>query len=502
MKNRVKYILIISLIYTLPFSCFSTDNTQGVGSGNLIQKALDDFSRDGALRNASWGFYAINTSNGKEIASYNSDLALVPASTQKVVTTLTSLLILGNDYRFETLIQYDGIISDGTLEGNLYITGHGDPTLGSSMMHDTLSLNMVYSTWLKDLKASGINKISGNIIADGSWFDDHLVSPKWSWQDIGNYYGAGSHALTANENLYSVYFQPGRQIGHSAKIVSTLPIVPEMTFKNDVKTGPRGSGDRVYIYGSPYCNERWLTGTVPLGQSNFEVKGSLPDPGFFLAASFKEFLMQNNIIVNGETYTHRDAPQTVFSQSRVTISRRLSPTLEAITGRTNLHSVNTYAENLVKTLAKTQANEGSFEAGAKVIMDFWQSMEINIDGMRLHDGSGLSAENNITPKQLTSMLHFTAQDEALFKSFISGLPIANETGSLSGMFASTSSAGVLMAKSGFLGNVRAYAGYTRSRDGSLIAFTIIVNNYAQSPAAMRRKMEVLMDALTRSTFTE
>jgi serine-type D-Ala-D-Ala carboxypeptidase/endopeptidase (penicillin-binding protein 4) len=125
---------------------------------------------------------------------------------------------------------------------------------------------------------------------------------------------------------------------------------------------------------------------------------------------------------------------------------------------------------------------------------------VDTSGMRLNDGSGLSAYNNITPRQITLMLQYTSRNEALFHSFIPGLPVAGQSGSLATMFASTPSVGVLRAKSGFLGNVRAYTGYTHSRDGKLIAFTIMVNNYSGTPASMRRKMEVLMDALTRATI--
>lgn len=493
MGKKLSVILISSLLFLSVLYAFTASEES---RNSPINKALSDFSKDESLNNASWGFYAVDTRTGKTIISHNPDLALIPASTQKVVTTLTALSLLGSDYTFETLLQYDGKIENGILKGNLYVKGSGDPMLGAKMADDSLALDLVFAKWLREINATGITAIEGNIIADGSWFDDQLIPSKWMWEDMGNYYGAGAHALTAHENLYSVFFQPGNREGAPAKVLKTDPIVPGMTFHNDVATGPRGSGDKVYIYGSPYSNQRWLTGTVPLGENNFEVKGSLPDPGHFLAAALASFLQQKDIALKGSAYTHRNAPVNESKAARIIISRLLSPNLEDIAARTNFNSVNTYAENLIKTLGRVFHDEGTFSSGSEVITGFWDDKGLDTQGLRIHDGSGLSPYNNITVRQLTTMLLFAAQDEALYNSLIKGFPVAGRNGSLAGMFTGTSSQGVLTAKSGFLGNVRAYAGYTRSKEGHLIAFTFIVNNYSGTPIEMRRKMEKLMDTLT------
>ncbi len=496
MDKKLAVILIFSLLFLSVLYAYPEDPSSEFTGKSGLKSALNEFSKDEALKNTSWGFYAADARTGKIILDHNPDLALIPASTQKVVTTLTALSMLGSNYQFETLLQYDGKIENDILKGNLYIKGFGNPMLGAKMVDDSLALDLVFAEWLKEIKATGIKTIEGNIIADGSWFDDHMIPSKWIWEDMGNYYGAGAHALTTHENLYSVFFQPGSLEGAPATVVKTDPTVPGITFHNDVGTGPRGSGDNVYIYGSPYSNRRWLTGTVPLGENNFEVKGSLPDPGHFLAASWASFLQHNNIKVKESVYTHRDMPLSEYSGTRVIISRHLSPYLEDIASRTNFNSVNTYAENLIKTLGKEFKDEGSFSAGSDVIKAFWEEKGLDTRGLRILDGSGLSPYNNITVRQLTGMLLFAAQDEALYNSLLKGFPVAGESGSLAGMFRGTSSEGILRAKSGFLGNVRAYAGYTRARDGRLIAFTIIVNNYTGTPLEMRRKMEKVMDALT------
>lgn len=464
---------------------------------DVVEKALGRFAADPDLGSASWGFYALDTRNGQLIASHNENMALIPASAQKVVTTATALALLGNDYRFKTLLQYTGTIKGDTLHGNLYIKGFGDPTLGSTLLDDSLDLEKVLKHWLSDLQSAGISAIEGNIIADGSWFDDHMIPPKWMWEDIGNYYGAGAHALTVHENKYSVYFEPGQREHEPAQVEKTIPEIPQMQFVNQVTTGPRGSGDRVYIYGSPYSNVRWLTGTVPLGESSFRVRGSMPDPGYFLAYRMKEFLAQNQIGVSGQAHTHLSHEAEENDAPKVVISQWESPPLKAIAQRTNYNSVNTYAENLIKTLGREFGEGGSFGAGAAVITEFWANQHIDTQGMRIHDGSGLSAFNTITVKQLCEMLTIVAGNKVLWESLTAGFPVAAQSGSLRNMFHRTPSAGKLMAKSGFLSHVRSYAGYTRCQNGHLIAFAFIVNNYQGTPLEMRGKMEKLMNSLSR-----
>jgi D-alanyl-D-alanine carboxypeptidase/D-alanyl-D-alanine-endopeptidase (penicillin-binding protein 4) len=296
--------------------------------------------------------------------------------------------------------------------------------------------------------------------------------------------------------MYTVYFQPGRTEGEPAQVIRTEPVIPGMEFINDVTTGPRGSGDKVYIYGVPRQNTRWLTGTVPLGQNNFPVRGSMPDPGYFLAHAFKNFLLENDISIDGEIYTHQTFKKKTSFAARNMLSRWKSPPVISIAERTNLSSVNTYAENLLKALGKIYEDEGSYIKGAEVIIRFWEENGIDIQGLRIHDGSGLSPYNSITVKQLNDMLIYAAGNQGLFDGLTKGFPVAAKSGSLSRLFNGTRSQGILMAKSGFLGNVRAYSGYTRSRNGDLIAFTFIVNNYAGPNIQLRDNMVKVMDGIS------
>ncbi len=490
--NRIYWLYLSVICLLLP----GTLSSQSRQSPELHAR-YNAFKNDPAMKHAGWSVFVVDMVTGQPVLAHNQHLSLTPASVQKLVTTISALMILGPEYRYITTLQYDGHIDhQGILRGNLYIKGSGDPSFGSSRMSDSLSLGKVSGHFLTSIKAAGINHIDGHIIADDAAFDANMIPRKWLWEDIGNYFGAGSSGLTIHENEFTVFFDAGQVVGEPAKISDIQPDLPELVFVNEVTTGERGSGDQVYIFGAPYIQHRLLTGTVPLGSRHFSVRGSMPDPPLFAARWFSDQLQKNGIAITGQAHTLRTATKAGLSVSkpRTSLCQWHSPTLPEIIFRTNMESVNVYAENIVKTLGLATSGTGSLEAGTKAIYELWKQHGIDISGMRLHDGSGLSPSNRITTELIVNML-VHSHNSNISPYLINSLPVAGRTGSLTNLFRNTPSEGILQAKSGFLGNVRSYAGYTRLKNGHPAAFALIVNDYDGSPAAMRNKMVELLNAI-------
>ena len=87
------------------------------------------------MRGASFSLVVKDVQEGRTVYSYDTDRLQSPASVLKTVATATALEILGEDYRYPTTLEYDGILENGTLEGNLYIKGSGDPSLALRISH-------------------------------------------------------------------------------------------------------------------------------------------------------------------------------------------------------------------------------------------------------------------------------------------------------------------------------------------------------------------------------
>jgi D-alanyl-D-alanine carboxypeptidase/D-alanyl-D-alanine-endopeptidase (penicillin-binding protein 4) len=425
--------------------------------------AQDDLN----LEHAIVGIYAVNTENGKVLIDQNSDLSLVPASCMKIVTTATALHLLGSDYRFETSLEYDGEINEETLHGNLYIRGGGDPCLGSDRISGSLSWETQIEAWVSAVQKLGIKKIEGKVIADATKWEKALAAPSWAWEDLGNYYGAGACALSFHENSYSLFFRPGIHEGENTSILRTEPPLTSFFIRNEVKTGPQGSGDRACIYGSEYSFMQFVRGTVPAGVNEFAIKGAIPNPAEYCAELFAAELMQKGITI--------DLQEIQSSTGRTAIHKTLSPPVGEIVHWTNQKSINLYAEHLLKKMGELMYKEGSTQAGIKAVAQFWRSKNVDLGGFNMVDGSGLSRKNLITTKQLVSLLLQMKKSDH-FSLFLGSLPEQE---------------GSIKAKSGSMSSIKGYVGYSGD-----VAFAILVNNCIDY-AAMNKKIKLFLSHLCR-----
>jgi serine-type D-Ala-D-Ala carboxypeptidase/endopeptidase (penicillin-binding protein 4) len=445
-----------------------------------ISETVAQLSKSKTLEHAEWSVYAEYANSGKEIVSYNSEKSMAPASGLKVFTTSAALNLLGEDYRFETKLYYEGIITDkGALEGNIYIVGGGDPTLGSNLVKGSLPLDSLMQSWVNAISAKGIKEIQGAIVADALLFDGKRVPDFWNWMDIGNYYGAGTSALTINDNLYYLYFHPSENVGDKAEVLLTEPVIPGLKFTNYMKTGTASSGDNGYIYAGPGQFDAVLRGTVPAGANEFSIKGSIPNPPLFAAQYLKQFLEKNNIKVNEDSKV-LESPVKYDDNKLITVT--LSPPLKDIVYITNKKSDNLYAEQLLKTIGLKMDSTGSAEAGITAITTFLKTNNISTDGFHIYDGCGLSRSDMITTKSMVQLLAFMTKQK-VFKSFYSSLAVAgisDDPGYFKNFGKGTLLAGNARIKSGLITNVRSESGYVYDKAGRLIVFSMIANNYTGS----------------------
>jgi D-alanyl-D-alanine carboxypeptidase/D-alanyl-D-alanine-endopeptidase (penicillin-binding protein 4) len=177
------------------------------------------------------------------------------------------------------------------------------------------------------------------------------------------------------------------------------------------------------------------------------------------------------------------------------ITKTYSPKLADIVNQTNTYSVNLYAEHLVNQIGLKIYKSGDPESGTTAITNFWKEKGLDVDGMYLNDGSGLSRFNAITAKHLVSILKYMKTSEN-YDEFYNSLPIAGKTGTIRSIGKNTFAENNLRAKSGYMTRARSYAGYVTTKSNRKIAFALIVNNYNCTPYEMKKKMESLMIKLS------
>ena len=446
------------------------------------------------MRGASFSLVVKDVQEGKTVYSYDTDRLQSPASVLKTVATATALEILGEDYRYPTTLEYDGILENGTLEGNLYIKGSGDPSLGSS--HFAPGQNKFLSTWIAALQKAGIKHITGSVISDESIFDTEGVSIKWLREDMVNYYAPGSYGISIFDNMYKLSLQTGAA-GTRPVLKGTEPDIPFIRFKNYLKAAPVSS-DSAYIIGAPLDDVRYLYGVLPANREAYVLKGDIPDPALYLARYLTDQLQQKGIRVDGSPSCYRiEVEENRWKKGeRKEIVTTYSPTLREIASICNHVSHNLYADALVKTVGlqyKPRRNEmiSSFGRGVQVVKEYWEKKGLDVFPLRMNDGSGLAPADKVSAGFMGELLVYMATESAVSDAFIASLPQAGIEGSVRNFLKGSKLQGKAHLKSGGITGVRSYAGYI-TKDGKTYAVAVFSNNYSCPMSRMTRALEKLL----------
>jgi D-alanyl-D-alanine carboxypeptidase/D-alanyl-D-alanine-endopeptidase (penicillin-binding protein 4) len=449
-----------------------------------LQKAYQQFESDSQLKHAISSLYVIDAKTGKVIFDKNSQIGLVPASTQKIITSVTAFELLGKNYRYKTELGYQGENKNGYFRGNFYLIGYGDPTLGSWRYKST-DEELLFENILFAVKKTGFTKTykeelhSGFILVNGG-FENDSYNDGWIWQDIGNYYGAMHNAINWRENQFDIIFDPGKNIGDPVEWGGFIPryIYFDVT-RNNLLTGPKGSGDNAYVYLNRL--DRFLTvkGTLPAKEDNFRISAAHPNPSDFFSDYISNCIHKNSNdsvveLLNNITWSNVSA----VPLQRKTIYTHLSPSFDSINYWFLKKSINLYGEALIKTFAYEKKGFGSTDTGVVIIKDFWKQKGIDEDELNITDGSGLSPLNRVTTHAQVEILKY-AKTKDWFPYFYDALPEYNG----------------MKIKSGTIRDVKGFCGYHKDKDGNEYIFSFLVNNYNGSASGVVNKMYKVLDML-------
>jgi serine-type D-Ala-D-Ala carboxypeptidase/endopeptidase (penicillin-binding protein 4) len=475
-----------SFFYACIFAFWATFST-AQNSINSIQQKIAGWQTTSGLSNASICVSVFDLQTNKKLIESNPQLSLIPASILKTITTSTALEVFGADFRFQTTLAYSGIVRNDTLLGDLQIIGGGDPTLGSEYFPERKSF---LEEWIKALKEKNIKAITGNLIVDATIYESQTIPGTWIWEDIGNYFGAGASGISVYDNMYEIHLKSGSEAGKPTQIVQIVPEIPNLELSNEVLSSESNS-DEAYIFGNPDENKRVVRGSIPKNQPDFIVKASVPNPSALLSSEFRKKLTASQIAILGETKFEK-----VKTESSNLLLVIQSPPLRDIIRVTNHESVNLFAEHFLKHLAFQKNGLGTTKDGCKFVMQFWKDKELDMNGLYINDGSGLSRFNTITASQMVSVLNYMKTKSPYSEDFYQSLPSAGD-GTLSKFSQQDFPDKCLRAKSGSMTRVRCYAGYLNTLSGRQLSFAIMLNNFSCSQKEATRKIEEVLVELRK-----
>ncbi len=437
-----------------------------------LELAAKNLQEDDQMKHALLGLVVIDAATGEKLISINAETGMAPASCQKIITSASAMELLGPGFTYQTQLGYTGTLVKGVLNGNLVLNGSGDPSLGSWRFAATKE-EKVLTDWLSGIRKAGIQKINGSLVGfTGNW-EDQTIPGGWIWDDIGNYYGAGTAALNWRENQYDVKLMSGELVGGKVVIVKTEPRLYGINLSSQLLAASIGTGDKAYIYLAPGSVKGIIRGTIPVKEKSFTISGSFPNPPVQLLATLENRLKLAKISVASYSVSANKMPL----DTKI-IMEYTSPGFDSLNYWFMRKSINLYGESIVKTIAFEKTGEGSTEKGLKIIKEFWKEKGLESSSLHMVDGTGLSPQNRITPNALVTVLDY-ANNKPWFSFFYDALPIYNQ----------------MKLKSGTIGGAKSFAGYHTSMEGKNYIVAIMVNNYEGPAGALVNKMFRVLDVL-------
>lgn len=442
--------------------------------------------------------------SGHVVAQREAGRRMVPASNLKLITTGTALHALGPDFRFETGIGYTGEVdADGTLHGDVYIVGGGDPTIGVA---DTVAVkpDALFWRWKSLLKDAGISRIDGRIIGDGRAYEGHLENQSWSYDDTGTYYGAGCNALSFYENAVDYVVSAGAE-GEPVKVVQRYPDTPWMHFGNLTLTGPKGTGNSLYLYTTDLAPYAEMRGTFAVDRKQKMEHFANKYGALTCAYYFWQNLRSTGWAVSGG-YADIDRGGYVRGRDFVPVEKAgtpkvvgtsESPVLSRIIRQTNVLSDNFYAEAIFRQMGEKASGVAVYDSCRVAVADVLEDLVPGgLEGLRLEDGSGLSRLNTVSPAFLVSFLRSMTRSRG-FNAFLASLPKPGE-GTLAGLLPNLPAdrKARVRVKSGSMDGVLCYSGYILDESGNpKFVFSLMVNGATAKTAVLRDTLGSLIEGL-------
>lgn len=500
-RNRRKLIIALTVIATIvtlmigmkqkdnnevaldkiavPVAKIQEPDTLPIDSDTLPE--IDEILNDSRLQGATTGISIRNALTGEVVYSNLGDTRVHPASVMKLLTGVAALETLGENHTFKTELYMDGRIENGVIHGNLYLRGRGDPTLTKNDL----------KAFASELKARGIRSIAGNVYGDDYWYDSIRLSQDLNWSDEPFYTGSQISALTLSPNddydsgtvIVEVY--PASKSGQAGKI-SMVPANDYLTIVNKTQTVAKKGKKSIQVERQHGSNTLIVSGTIPIGAKKTRTWSSVWEPTNYTVNIFKETIEQQGILFST---TPKVGRKKVPKGSTLVASKQSMPLKELFIPFLKL-SNNGHAEVLVKEMGRVIGGEGSWDKGLTVMEGVLADMGLDAKNMLLRDGSGMSHKNLVTANEVTRLLN-AAQKKPWYPTFLNALPVAGNGerfigGTLRHRMKGTAAEGNVQAKTGALNGVAALSGYVTTKDGELLIFSVMVNNYLSD-----RTVEVL-----------
>jgi D-alanyl-D-alanine carboxypeptidase/D-alanyl-D-alanine-endopeptidase (penicillin-binding protein 4) len=450
-------------------------------AANRFSSRVDVALSNPSASKGEWGLLIVDAATGETLYALNEDKYFVPASNMKLFSTALALSKLGVDYKFQTTLETRGTISDdGTLSGDLFLVGRGDPNLSNRKFPFNLKEEFdgppekVLADLADKLAAKGVKQIKGDVVGDDSYFPREPYPDGWEIGDMVWEYGAAISAIVLDDNTATLTLTPGALAGDPVK-AEIAPATPDFYVENDVVTSAAEVKSDITLTREPGAQLVVVRGTLPANSTPRKLTLGVHEPAMHAAAVLQKLLTDRGIKINGNPRAMHIPEVPVDTTPRAVLAEHISIPLGDSVKLVNKISQNLHTEMLLRTAARQSGLWAKPEDLMKFPLDFYAAAGIAPDDVIQTDGSGLSRHDLVTPRALVALLKY-AQTQPWFNAYFASLPVAGIDGTLEDRMKNTIAVGRIHAKTGSVEHVRTRSGFAETSSGRTLIFSFLSNN--------------------------
>lgn len=394
------------------------------------------------------------------VVSHRAQRLMQPASTVKIVTTLSALDLLKPDFRWKTFVRAKAMPDQNGVIRNAALIGTGDPHL------------MVEQVWLmvEKLRQIGVRQIAGDITVDRSFFAEKLTD-QGAFDGAGERsYNVGADAALVNLKAVSILLEP-EENGQWARVTS-LPVLEGFSVPKRIRLSQGACGDWKFKIKPRFRSDRVrFDGSLPASCGARSLHVSRWEADDYLTRLLRPMLKSAGIAWRGVVREGR-----VNARDGVQLLEVTSASLPRIVNWVNKFSNNTMARHLFLTLSRTDAQGDSQPATlarSRAVVDAWlkRVAGAGASGTYIDNGSGLSRKTKISAQTLGAVLNYGYKSYVM-PELMASLPLAGYDGTMEKRPLKAGSAHI---KTGLIRDVRAIAGYVTDVNARRWSVVVLMN---------------------------
>ena len=458
-----------------------------VAVGRTLEERLASLVNGKTASSSDVSIDIVEVDTGRVVAERNAHVPLAPASNMKLFTTAAAVDLLHPDFAITTTVYVRGNVDPtGTLNGDVKIVGHGDPTIGGRF-HDGHA-TAVIDDFANDLKSVGIKTVEGNLIFEYGYMDTEYIHPTWPTDQLINWYEAPISAFSMQEGCVEVRVLPSR----SGK-PCLVQLEPPSGYVNVQSSCVTGRG-LPFITRLRDSNTVLVRGGVPARSGPTEVFVTVENPIHYFAAVTNETFAREGIAVHGQIVL---TPRDTRPDWRA-VAQHSTP-LNVVVYVINKKSQNHYAEQLVKIIGAEKRKAGTWDAGTSTVREWLTNkLAVPADEYSQADGSGMSRDNRASANAFIHLLRYMWKTQYR-EDFVSSLPYSGDPDSKFGKrLRMPPYARQVFAKTGYIVGVVGLSGYVHGASGKIYAFSFIFNHYHVGVYAVYRLQDEMLKELIKN----